>query len=53
MKKIDEEQIKNIKDGWLLTDGRLYLLINCEDGVLRSLTLDMKKKDNKNGNVKL
>lgn len=37
--KIEDMAIKNIKSGWKLKDGSLYLLVKCSDNVVRSIIL--------------
>lgn len=38
----DNGKIKDIQDYWTLADGRLYVLVKCEDGVVRSVIVEKK-----------
>lgn len=36
------QPLGNIVDGWKLKDGSLYLLVRCEEGVIRTVTLETR-----------
>ena len=42
-----KEPIEKITDAWFLRDGSLYMTVLCSDGVRRTVTKQMPKKDKK------
>jgi len=45
LEKIKKEPIQNIVDGWSLEDGSLYLFVQCSDGIIRTISLNKKNKN--------
>jgi hypothetical protein len=38
------QPVSSIQTGWVLQDGSLYVLVMCQDGVVRPTTLEKKRR---------